>query len=92
MQRDNIPKAAANDESASDLRVTLTVDNFVNSYGLQPHFKPTLKSFVKHHDIKGPNKKHSNAHESSGPSGMVCVAFMVAWAFWPLIRILFPQD
>lgn len=25
----------------------LTLDDYVHSYGLQPHFKPSLKSFVK---------------------------------------------
>lgn len=45
-------------------RITKTLDNFVNSYGLQPHFKPTLKSFVKHHDIK-----HRNSGVSSRLTG-----------------------
>ena len=48
----------------NNLRITKTLDNFVNSYGLQPHFKPTLKSFVKDHDIK-----HRNSGVSSRLTG-----------------------
>lgn len=48
-------------------RKTRTLDNFVNSYGLQPYFKPTLKSFVKHHDFK-----NANSGVSSRPLGKEC--------------------
>jgi len=39
----------------SSPHITMALDDFAHSYGLQPLFKPTLKSFVKHYDIKQGN-------------------------------------
>lgn len=58
-----------------DQRVTLTLDNFVSNYGLQPHCKPTLKGFVNHHEIKGAKK-----NESQKPTGSVGLLGMFEFA------------
>ena len=67
------PNALTPEEEQQDKgqRKTKTLDNFVNSYGLQPYFKPTLKSFVKHHDIK-----HANNGVSSRPPGKKCKRYL----------------
>lgn len=65
------------DENA--LRVTKTLDNFVNSYGLQPHFKPTLKSFAKHHDVKHRNNGVSSSRLSGKQSLAKCCKQSSIW-------------
>ncbi|CAB9519183.1 Phosphoinositide phosphatase SAC5 [Seminavis robusta] len=69
VQRQSEEETASRDEDDSDERVTLTLDNFVTGYGLQPQHKPTLKGFVKHHDIKRPI---SSAQDTTGigPGGV----------------------
>ena len=55
-QVDSVPEDDKN-------RTTKTLDEFVHSYGLQPHFRPSLKSFVKHHDIKRDEGFHASKRE-----------------------------
>jgi hypothetical protein len=62
-----------------DQRVILTLDNFVSNYGLQPHFKPTLKGFVNQHEIKGTKKNESQ--KSSGLVGLGMFALAVLECF-----------
>lgn len=58
------------DESISDQEMdrTKSLDDFVNSYGLQPHFKPTLKSMIKHHDRRD-SSKGATRKENEGNGG-----------------------
>jgi len=62
--RDSAPQDSAPGEDSGDHQITKALDSFVSSYGLQPHFKPTMKSFVKHHDIR--YKNSASGRSSSG--------------------------
>jgi hypothetical protein len=80
---DSLDRNIPSNNNNCDQRVTLTLDSFVNNYGLQPHFKPTLKGFVNHHEIKGTKKNESlKTSGSVGLLGMFASAFVGLW--WPV--------